>query len=66
MKANPSRYVLAAEILAIILFHVVKFKKNEKESADMVFSPVNKTAPFHKPAIVNKSGIEYMLVNLMK
>ncbi len=66
MKANPSRYVLAAEIVAIILFHAVKIKKTEKESGDIVFSPIQKTAPFHKPAIVNKSGVEYMLVNLVK
>jgi hypothetical protein len=66
MKTNPSRYVLVAEILTIILFHAVKIKQAEKHPAYTVFSEINKNMPLHKPVVENKSGVEYMLVNLIK
>jgi hypothetical protein len=66
MKTNPSHYVLAAEILIIILFHTVKIRQAEKHSSDTAFLPINKTMNRHKPVIEDKSTIEYMLVNLIK
>ena len=45
MKTNPSRYVLAAEILAIILFHAVKIRQTEKQQTEIVYSQVNKNTP---------------------
>jgi hypothetical protein len=66
MKTTPSRYVLAAEILIVILFHAVKIKQAEKHSSDIAFSPLSKTVNLHKTTVENKSGIEYMLVNLIK
>jgi hypothetical protein len=66
MKTNPSRYVLLAEILIIILFHVVKIKQAEKHPADLAFTPAVKNMPIPKLVIENKSGAEYMLVNLFR
>ncbi|HEY4937038.1 MAG TPA: hypothetical protein VII44_10680 [Puia sp.] len=66
MKTNPSHYVLVVEVLIIILFHAVKIRQNEKHLADTAFTPINKTMNLPKPGIVNKSSIEYMLVNLVK
>ena len=66
MKTKPSHYVLAVEILAIVLFHAVKIKKAEKHPADIVYTPVNKTVNIQKPVVENKTGFEYMLVNLVK
>ena len=66
MKTTPSRYVLAVEILIIILFHVVKIKQAEKRPAEIAFTPEIKNMALHKPAVENKSGIEYMLINLVK
>jgi hypothetical protein len=66
MKTTPSRYILAAEILTIFLFHFVKIKQGEKHPADLAFSPETKNMPIHKPFTENKSGFEYMLVNLVK
>jgi hypothetical protein len=65
MKTTPSRYVLAAEIIIIILFHTVKIKQAEKHPSDIAFSPVTKNLTLHK-AVEGKSGVEYMLVNLIK
>jgi hypothetical protein len=66
MKTNPSSYVLAIEILIITLFHVVKIKQAEKHPDEIVFTHVIKAIPLHKPVVENKSGSEYMLVNLIK
>jgi hypothetical protein len=66
MKTTPSSYILAAEILTVILFHAVKIKQEEKHTADLAFSRVSKNVTVQKPALENKSGIEYMLVNLVK
>jgi hypothetical protein len=66
MKSNSSSYVLAAEILIVILFHVVKIKQTEKHQSEMAFTPVNKTVTLPKLVTQNKSGTEYMLVNLVK
>ncbi len=65
MKTNRSRYILAAEILTIVLFHVVKFKQTEKRSGDLVFSH-SKNIPLHKTAIESRTANEYMFVNLVK
>ena len=66
MKTNPSHYVLAAEVLIIILFHAVKIERDEKHPADSAFVPLIKNSAQHKPVIENKTGIEFMLVNLIK
>jgi hypothetical protein len=66
MKTNSSRYVLAAEILIIILFHVVKIKQGDKHPGEMAFTPVNKTVTLPKLNTPDKSGTEYLLVNLVK
>ena len=66
MKTKPSHYVLAVEILAIVLFHAVKIKKAEKHPADVVYMPVSKSVTIQKPVVENKTSVEYMLVNLVK
>ncbi len=43
MKTKPSHYVLAAEVLIIILFHTVKIRQKEKHSSDTAFEPDIKT-----------------------
>ena len=66
MKTTPSRYILAAELATIFLFHAVKIKQAEKRPAESDFTRVNKTTPLSKPVVENKSGIEYLLVKLVK
>ena len=66
MKAKSSSYVLAAEILIIILFHVVKIKQSEKHPGELAFTNGAKTIALPKMANQNKNGTEYMLVNLVK
>ena len=66
MKTKSSGYVLAVEILIVILFHAVKIKQSEKHPADMAISTVNKNTSLPKPVMENKTGTEYMLVNLVK
>jgi hypothetical protein len=66
MKTNSSSYVLAAEILIIILFHIVKIKQSEKHPGEMAFTHVNKTVALPKIVNQSKTGTEYMLVNLVK
>ena len=66
MKSKSSSYVLAAEILIIILFHVVKIKQSEKQSGDMVFTPAVRAVTLPKMDTKNKTGTEYILVNLVK
>ena len=66
MKSKSSSYVLAAEILIIILFHAVKIKQSEKHPAEMVFARDAKPAALPKMVNQNKPGTEYMLVNLVK
>ena len=66
MKTNPSHYVLAAEVLIIILFHAVKIRQTEKHTSDTAYVPVIKNMTLHKPVPENKTSIEYMLVNMIK
>jgi hypothetical protein len=66
MKTKSSSYVLAVEILIVTLFHVVKIKQAEKHPAELAFSPASKNILVHKPVMENKTGTEYMLVNLVK
>ena len=66
MKAKSSSYVLAAEILIIILFHVVKIKQGEKHPGEMAFTSASKTVTLPKLVTQNKAGTEYLLVNLVK
>jgi len=66
MKTKPSSYVLAAEILIIILLHAVKIKQAEKNHADTALLHGNKNLAIPKPAVESKSDVEYMLVNLVK
>jgi len=66
MKTNSSSYVLAAEIITIILFHAVKMKQTEKHPADMVYSRTAKSILIHQPTGEKKPATEYMLANLVK
>jgi hypothetical protein len=66
MKNKTSSYVLAAEILTVILFHAVKINQAEKHPVDIVFNQTGKTIALHKPATEKNSGFAYMLVNLVK
>ncbi len=66
MKANSSSYVLAAEILIIILFHAVKIKQTEKHTGEMAFTNGAKNVALPKMVTQNKNGTEYLLVNLFK
>jgi hypothetical protein len=66
MKTKPSHYVLAAEVLTIILLHAAKIRKTEKHPDDTAYVPVIKTMILHKPGIENKTGVEFMLMNLIK
>jgi hypothetical protein len=64
MKIKPSCYVLAAEILTITLFHVVKIRQAEKHPAEIVFSKAYKALPLPPPVAENKTGMEYALENM--
>ena len=66
MKSNRSSYLLAAEILTIILFHAVKIRQAEKHSAEIAFSEAHKTITVHQPLMEKKTGTEFMVVNLVK
>lgn len=66
MKINSSRYVLVAEILIIILFHAVKIRQAEKHPAEMSFIRSAKNVNLNKPVVEDRSGAEYMLVNLVR
>jgi hypothetical protein len=66
MKTDPSRFVLAAEILTIVLFHLVKIRQSEKHPAETALIQSNKITNLRQPAAENKAGTEYMLVNLVK
>jgi hypothetical protein len=66
MKTKTSSYVLAAEILTIVLFHAVKINQAQKHPAETAFTPSSKTIALHRQPVDNKTGFEYMLVNLIK
>jgi hypothetical protein len=66
MKTKTSSYVLALEILIIILFHAAKINQAEKHPADTAFTQSARTVALRRQAAENKSGFEYMLVNLIK
>lgn len=66
MKTSPSHFILAAEVIIIILFHTVKIRQNERHSVDIAFTHPSKTTNLHKPEIENKTGIEYMLAKMIK
>jgi hypothetical protein len=66
MKTNPSHFILVAEIIIIILFHTVKIRQSEKHPAETAFAHINQKVSPHKTVTENKSGFEYMLVNLVK
>jgi hypothetical protein len=66
MKTTPSRYVLAVEILTIILLHAVKIRQAEKHPADMAFNPTANSMQITKPVVENKPGAEFILLNLVK
>lgn len=66
MKTSPSHYILAAEVIIIILFHAVKIRQNEKHSQDTAFTHSSKTMKLRKTEIENKMDIEYMLVKMIK
>ncbi|HCL83894.1 MAG TPA: hypothetical protein DIC22_07960 [Chitinophagaceae bacterium] len=66
MKSKSSHFVLAAEILTIILFHMVKIRQTEKHPAETALINTGKMTNLHQPAAEIKTGTEYMLVNLVK
>jgi len=66
MKTKSSSYVLAAEIITIILFHAVKIRQTEKHPADIVFNRTPKNLSIHQPVAKSAAASEYMLVNLVK
>jgi hypothetical protein len=66
MKTKPSSYVLAAEILTIILLHAAKIKQAERHHADTALMHGSKNIAVPKPAAESKTDVEYMLVNLVK
>lgn len=66
MKITPSSCVLVAELFTIFLFHLVKIKQAEKHPGETVLTHTVSVKPAHKPVTDNKSGIEYMLVSLIK
>jgi hypothetical protein len=66
MKTTPSRYILAGEILIIVLFHAVKIRQAEKQPAETAYTQYLKNTPLQKPIVDNKTDIEYLLLNLAK
>ncbi len=66
MKITPSSCVLVAELFTIFLFHLVKIKQAEKHPADTAITQTVKVKPVQKPVADSKTGIEYMLVSLIK
>ena len=66
MKTKPSHYVLAAEVLIIVLLHTMKIRQNEKHPADTALNLINKSLSIQKPDLINERSVEYMLVNLVK
>jgi hypothetical protein len=66
MKANSSSYVLAAEIMIVILFHAVKIKQTEKHAGEMAFTKAARTMTLPNLVTQYKTGTEYMLLNLVK
>jgi hypothetical protein len=66
MKTNRSSYILAAEILTIILFHAVKIRQSEKRPAEMVFSESGKSTVVHQPQMEKKTGSVFMMADLVK
>jgi hypothetical protein len=66
MKTSPSHYILAAEVIIIILFHTVKIRQTEKHSVDIAFTRTPKITNLIKPEIENKKGLEYMLAKMIK
>ena len=63
---TPSKYILVAEIIAIALFHAVKLRQADKHSPEAVFTQAKTVNPSQKPASENKSGVEYMLLKMIK
>jgi len=66
MKTNSSSYVLAAEIITIILFHAVKIRQAEKHPAEIALTRTTKTISIHQAGTEKKPAAEYMLVNMIK
>jgi hypothetical protein len=66
MKTNRSSYILAAEILTIILFHAVKIRQSEKHPAEMAFSESGKNVVVHQPQMEKKTGTVFMMADLVK
>jgi hypothetical protein len=66
MKTDPNRYILAAEILVIILIHAVQLKKAEKHIDDDVVS-TNISIPAKSiPIDENVFRFEYFLLKSIK
>ena len=66
MKTNSSSYILAAEIITIILFHAVKIRQAEKHPAEIAFTQTTKNISIHQHRAEKKPTAEYMLVNMIK
>ncbi len=66
MKTKLSYYVLLAEIITIVLFHVVKTKQTEKHPSDIVYTPIARKDTLHVVVIENNAAIAYMLMSFVK
>lgn len=66
MKTDPSRYILAAEILAVILFHAVQLKKTEQHTDEVVVSTNISIPDKSIPVDENVFRFEYILLKSLK
>jgi len=63
---TPSRYILAAEILIVALFHTAKIKQAEKQPPVQAFTQAQPAKTSPKPLARHNSAVEYMLLNVIK
>jgi hypothetical protein len=66
MKTKLSYYVLLAEIITIVLFHIVKIKQTEKHLSDIVYTHTIQKDTLHVVVIKNNTAMAYMLMRLVK
>jgi hypothetical protein len=67
MKKNLSGFVLAAEILIVILFHTLKNRESETVPTENAVVKVSKSVVnIPKSALLLKIKPEYFFVNMLK